>query len=390
MSWQTKTIGEFCRTGSGGTPSRQQEAKYYGGGIPWVKSGELKESIITETEETITEIALKETSAKRIPAGSLLVAMYGATVGRIAILGIEATSNQAVCHIVPDKDVADQRYMFYALQRQVPKWLEQRVGGAQPNISQQIIRETKISLPPIAEQRRIAAILDRADAARRKRQAAIGLTEELLRSTFLEMFGDPGKNPYVWEIGSIADIAEKVTDGSHSTPERSDKGIMLLSARNIRNGYIDISEAVDFVALSEHERLKKSYAPLPHDVLISCSGSIGRVTVVRDFQPFSMVRSVAVVRPKLELMDSEFLETLLHTNYLQMAMNRGAKQSSQANLFQSAIKELPVIIPPLEMQQRWQILKSKLRETRNRYFRLQFHNNDLFNSLLQRAFRGEL
>ena len=216
MSWITKPIGAFCRTGSGGTPSRQQESRFYGGSIPWVKSGELKESIVFETEETITEAALAESSAKIIPPGALLVAMYGATVGRIAILGIEAASNQAVCHIVPDESAADQRYLFYALRTQVPRWLEQRVGGAQPNISQQIIRDTQIPLPPLEEQRRIAAILDKADAVRRKRKEAIALTEELLRSAFLEMFGDPVTNPKGWHTNRLGDLAKFVGGGTPS------------------------------------------------------------------------------------------------------------------------------------------------------------------------------
>jgi len=108
-------ISEFCQTGSGTTPSRQKEALYYGGKIPWVKSGELREGEITETEETVTEAALKETSLKLVPSGALLVAMYGATVGRVGRLGIDATTNQAVCHVIPDPALADERYMFHAL-----------------------------------------------------------------------------------------------------------------------------------------------------------------------------------------------------------------------------------------------------------------------------------
>src|SRR5271157_5787599 len=94
-------ISEFCQTGSGITPSRQR-TDYYGGAIPWVKSGELRESEIFQTEEYVTDNALSETALKLIPAGALLVAMYGATVGRVGLLGIQATTNQAVCHIVPD------------------------------------------------------------------------------------------------------------------------------------------------------------------------------------------------------------------------------------------------------------------------------------------------
>lgn len=211
MKWQTKPIKEFCQTGSGGTPSRKQKSKYYGGGISWVKSGELKESVVLKTEETITDAALAQTSVKLIKPGAVLVAMYGATVGRIAILGIEAASNQAVCHIIPDESTADEKYLFYALLTKVPQWLEQRVGGAQPNISQQIIRNTQIPLPPLEEQRRIAAILDKADDIRRKRKRAIALTEELLRSTFLDMFGDPVTNPKGWPYCNLSELLSIVS-----------------------------------------------------------------------------------------------------------------------------------------------------------------------------------
>lgn len=267
---------------------------------------------------------------------------------------------------------------------------KRKTGSAIRRIILKDLKQIQIPLPPVEEQRRIAAILDKADAIRRKRQQAIALTEELLRSAFLEMFGDPGKNPHQWTTGCIADIAEIVTDGTHQTPVRSENGVMLLSARNIKNGYIDISEDVDFVPQYEYERLRKSYDPQQQDVLISCSGSVGRVTVVRDFGAFSMVRSVAVVRPKLKVVNSEFLESLLHSAYLRAAMVKGAKQSSQANLFQGAIKELPVILPPLSLQERWQIFKLRVRGTAKLYSHMQVNQTELFNSLLQGAFRGQL
>jgi type I restriction enzyme S subunit len=147
-------IDEFCETGSGGTPSRAN-GDYYGGNIPWVKSGELREDVITDTEEKITARAIKESSAKIVPSGAILLAMYGATVGRMAFLGIDAATNQAVCNIRPDPKKAFPRYVFHCLQSKINHFLGRAAGGAQPNISQGIIRETKIPLPPLDEQRRI-------------------------------------------------------------------------------------------------------------------------------------------------------------------------------------------------------------------------------------------
>jgi type I restriction enzyme S subunit len=101
-SWPTKPLGSFCQTGSGGTPSRKKPEYFDGGTVPWVKSGELKETIVLHSTEKITVAATKETNAQIIPKNAVLVAMYGATVGETAILGIEAATNQAVCHIIPD------------------------------------------------------------------------------------------------------------------------------------------------------------------------------------------------------------------------------------------------------------------------------------------------
>jgi type I restriction enzyme S subunit len=183
-------IGEFCDTGAGGTPSRDKADRYFKDGhIPWVKSGELRETVITQTEEHVTSAALEESSAKLVPPGALLVAMYGATVGRVGILGIAATTNQAVCHIIPDPTRADSRYLFHVLMHRVPALLAQRVGGAQPNINQEIVRRLEVPLPNLGQQRRIAEILDKADALRVKRRAALAQLDSLIQSIILDMFG---------------------------------------------------------------------------------------------------------------------------------------------------------------------------------------------------------
>ena len=130
MGWDASPLADFCKTGSGATPSRKKTQRYYEGGtIPWVKSGELREDVISSTSEYITQAALKETSVKLVPKDALLLALYGATVGRLGILGTQATTNQAVCHIIPNPLRADFRYMFHCLSNQVPYLVGRGVGG---------------------------------------------------------------------------------------------------------------------------------------------------------------------------------------------------------------------------------------------------------------------
>ncbi|MBV6512054.1 MAG: Type-1 restriction enzyme EcoKI specificity protein [Ignavibacteriaceae bacterium] len=143
--WVCKALGDICETTSGGTPSRKV-TEYYGGNIPWVKSGELTGGIIMKTEENITEKAIKKSSAKVFPAGTLLIALYGATIGKLAFLGIEAATNQAVCGIFQNS-LLDQRYLYNFLDYQRNNLIKQAIGGAQPNISQTILRNLMIPFP---------------------------------------------------------------------------------------------------------------------------------------------------------------------------------------------------------------------------------------------------
>lgn len=178
--WPLERLGAVARTMSGGTPNRKIDA-YYGGTIPWVKSGELHQGTVTRTEEHITEEALRNSSAKLMPPGTILVAMYGATVGAIAKLGIEASTNQAVCCIQPGKRL-NGTYLKAFLHSQTVRLLSQRVGGAQPNLSQDLIRSLEVLLPPLELQigfaERIEAIL-RAKAAH---QSALAELDALFAS----------------------------------------------------------------------------------------------------------------------------------------------------------------------------------------------------------------
>jgi type I restriction enzyme, S subunit len=143
--WPIAQLGEKLSTTSGGTPDRDVET-YFGGSIPWVKSGELHQGVVTMTEEMLTERGLAESSAKIMKPGTVLLAMYGATVGKVAALGIEAATNQAICCIQPTQ-VIQADYLIHLIRRLAPSLLAKRVGGAQPNLSQDLIRKLIVPLP---------------------------------------------------------------------------------------------------------------------------------------------------------------------------------------------------------------------------------------------------
>ncbi|KAF5434196.1 type I restriction enzyme, S subunit [Candidatus Methanophagaceae archaeon] len=157
--WITDKLGNVCDTTSGGTPSRERP-DFFNGEIAWLKSGELKDTLIVDSEERITEEGLQNSNAKIFMKGTLLIALYGATTGKTGILDIDAATNQAICAIFPNKNIIERAYLHWFLRFKRDDYLFKSFGGAQPNISQKLLKETKISIPPLHEQRRIVAYLD--------------------------------------------------------------------------------------------------------------------------------------------------------------------------------------------------------------------------------------
>jgi type I restriction enzyme, S subunit len=225
--WPTKRLGEIAKTSSGGTPSRKRP-DYFGGPIRWVKSGELGDGRVRTTEETITELGLAESSAKVFERGTLLVALYGATVGKLGILDIDAATNQAVCAIKPG-DPEMVPYLWLVLRAKRAELVAAGQGGAQPNISQAILRELRIPVPSSNEQRRIVADVERqlslVDALQstlyRARRRSAALRSSILRHAFRGelLRQDPADEPASRRLEQV--IAERA-----STAPETEKAVV--------------------------------------------------------------------------------------------------------------------------------------------------------------------
>lgn len=174
-NWCWTRMENIAQWGSGGTPSRKKP-EYYSGDIPWIKTGELNDDYIFETEEHITEEAISHSSAKLFPVNTVAIAMYGATIGKVGILGIAATTNQACACGVSNPSV-NYKYLFYYARSQKDSFIKKGKGGAQPNISQEIIKSHEVPLPPLPEQHRIVdrieSLFAKLDEAKQKAQDAL-------------------------------------------------------------------------------------------------------------------------------------------------------------------------------------------------------------------------
>jgi len=283
----------------------------------------------------------------------------------------------------------DNKYLYYLLRYLKPSIEQKGTGSTFKSITKTTLEDLVVPLPPLDTQRKIVAILDKAEATQRLRAEADALMQQLVQSVYISIFGDPVSNPQGWDIVSLESVCKKITDGEHVTPKRTQSGIYLLSARNIKDHEIDLSD-VDYIDQDEYNRISKRIIPQKGDVLISCSGSVGRVSQVTDDMKFQMVRSVALIRPDNQKLDSTYLEYTFDTNYLKAQIAQSVNQSSQANLFQNKIRKLRIPVPPMHLQKVFvdvAVRKGRITEKQ----RLNSTKTQtLYNSLLSKAFTGEL
>ncbi len=157
--WTVTTLSQIAKWGSGGTPSRRLP-HFYTGSVPWIKTGELDSKYIRNSEEYITDEAILKSNAKVFPKGSVGIAMYGATIGKLSIWGIDASTNQACAVAQPHTEMLVSEFLYYFLLSERHRLVEVGKGGAQPNISQSILKRWPICIPPVKEQHRIVAKIE--------------------------------------------------------------------------------------------------------------------------------------------------------------------------------------------------------------------------------------
>jgi type I restriction enzyme S subunit len=395
--WAYARLGDICKTTSGGTPSRKNSS-YFLGNIPWLKSGELENNIIINTEESITEEALNNSSAKIIPDGTLLLALYGATVGRLGILGIDAAINQAICAIFTSEKL-DNKYLFWYLFSYRNELLNDRVGGAQPNISQQIVNDIIIPLPPLAEQHRIVAKIEElftkldagVESINKIRTSLVQYRQSILsaacsgrltadwRATHKEVGkGDLFENivnerkkfiinvpteenslihyrniPDTWTSISLDTLAIKITSGSRAWKKyycENGPGTFILS-QNVRPLKLDLHDSFG-VNPPENDPDRRRTEVKEDDLLITIAGNTGDVCRVKS--PLSqhyVCQSVALLRPAIKEL-SPYLELYLNSpDHGQIQFNKLSYGQGRPHLLLDHLKATSILLPPLPEQQ---------------------------------------
>ena len=328
-------IGEVFKTSSGGTPLRNKLEFYTNGNIPWLKSGEVAQGYIYHAEEYITEEGLKNSSAKLFPINSVLVAMYGATAGQVGILKIEATTNQAVCAIYPNERAIPE-YLYWILKQQTQAFVALSGGGGQPNISQQIIKDFEIPLPPLEIQQQIVAeiegykkIVDGAKQIVSNYKPAITINPD-------------------WEIVELDQLCD-VRDGTHDSPKYVlENGIPFVTQKNITKEGLSFDD-IQFISREDHQKIIKRSNVEFDDIIISMIGANrGMSCVIDDTREFS-IKNVGLIKPLGKINHTYLLYFLKSQNaqeYISLMSSGGAQQF----IGLTTLRKFPIPVPDVVEQ----------------------------------------
>ena len=296
-------------------------------------------------------------------------------------------------HILRASDKVIPEWVYYFIrQEEVRKFAANNMTGTagQQRVPKSVFDRLFIPLPPLPIQKQIAAILEKADAAREKRRQANQLTEQFLQSAFLEMFGDPVTNPKGWVHHELTEVCDKITDGTHDTPERVEAGLKFITGKNIRPFRIDFTQ-LEFVTEEVHKEIFERCNPIYGDVLYTNIGAnVGTAVMNYLNEEFSM-KNVALLKHSRSILASRYLEHVLNNPSMKSAiLKRFSIGGAQSFLSLANIKRISIPIPPPALQQKFALLVEKVELLREKQRESEKELENLFGSLMQRAFKGEL
>ena len=385
-------LEDICEFISGGTPDTKVP-RYFQGKIPWITGADITGNIVSKARSYITEEAIEASATNVVPKGNILL-VTRTSVGKVAVTGVDICISQDFTGLLPDKTSLNEWFLFYYLVTKQPYFTENQRGATIQGIPREIVANLAIPLPPLPEQQRIAAILTKADRLRRLRRYALDLGESYLQSVFLAMFGNLTTNPKGWHfslLGDLSDLASGVTKGQKFNGKATSQ-VPYLRVANVQDGYLDLSEIKTIEALpADVEALRLQVG----DILMTEGGDfdkLGRGAIWKGEIP-NCIHQNHIFRVRFDgnIVMPEYFANLLLTQHAKEYFLRASKQTTNlATINMTQLKQLPVALPPLPLQQKFTQVVHKYERVHAQQREAVRQAEQLFQTLLQRAFAGAL
>lgn len=387
-------LGDICSISSGGTPKRSNESFYYPPVIPWVKVGDLgKEIYMSETEEYISNEGLSSIGNRTFPSGTILLAMYGATLGKTGIADIELSANQAVLGINSlDKRILSNSYLKYWLDFNIEMLQFKGKGGTYKNLSKKFVSSLKIKLPEINQQHRVVQRFEKIQQLIQKRNQTIELLDEYIHSVFLEMFGDPVVNDKKWETIPVQDSVNQIVSGwSAKSLQRSklENELGVLKISSVTTGFFDPSE---HKAIPKLQKSKDLVFPEAGDFLMTRANTkdkVGAIAIIyEDYDDVFLSDKIWKVDIKKDKTIPIYLKMVFgHEGFRKKFVRQVASPSgSMVNISQRKFLSYYFPNPSMNMQLMFKSTYDKYLHQREQLHKSKELIEELFQSLIHQTF----
>jgi len=382
-------LGDIVKITSGGTPLTSKREYYIDGNIPWVKTGDLKVRHLHRIPDSITQLGLDNSSAKIFPVNTVLIAMYGATIGNCSILKTSAATNQACAALLPS-DKINEEYLFFFLLSIKNELINKGVGGGQPNISATILKDIKIPLPPLSEQIRIAEFLSQAEDLITQRKQSINLLDELLKSTFLDMFLGTNISKYEkTRLGNVVKIKGGKRLPKGETFEETKTNFPYIRVTDFYENSVKV-ESIKYISSKIQEKIK-NYTISSNDVYISIAGTIGLAGCIpEELDQANLTENAAKIIFDKKIINKKYLVYYLNSPHVQQEIKTKTNAVGVPKLALFRIEELNFILPPIELQNQFADISSKTEKLKKQYQESLFELQNMYGALSQNTFREGL
>ncbi|HGH3616931.1 TPA: restriction endonuclease subunit S [Acinetobacter baumannii] len=392
MSLVFKELGELVDFKGGGTPSRNVE-EYWGNSISWATVKDLNEGItLTETQEFISELGLKNSASNLIAKGTIIIPTRMA-LGKVVISEIDVAINQDLKAVfVKDKETLDVKYLLRFLESNKENIASMGKGATVKGITLDQLKAIKIPLQPLAEQRRIAAILDKADELRQKRQQVIEKLDQLLQATFIDMFGDPVSNPKGWDIFKSKSLFQDPPRIGTTTPAKGE-GIPVVRVGELGQFSINFKECGRVqISESDFKKYELKNGDLVLARAIGSKNQLGKCSYFSEyFEPVCIDSHVMRLRPDSKKMHPLWFYFLLSSDQgKKILQSKGGATAVQFNINSAQANDLDIALPPLIEQTKFVEIANKILKNKESHIRALEANTLLFSALQNQAFSGTL
>lgn len=329
-----------------------------------------------------------------VRAGDILVSTVRPNLNGVAKVTEEldsATASTGFCVLRPNSALLDSSFLFHWVKSPqfVSDMVNKATGASYPAVSDRIVMASPMPFVSVTEQRRIAAILDQVDALRAKRREALAQLDSLSQSIFIEMFGDPATNPKGWQLARLGDLIHSASDGPHVSPSYAETGVPFLSARHVRPGQISWHD-LKYLSRADAEVQWKKCKPSRGDILYTKGGTTGFAAVVRTDEEFAIWVHIALLKPNHQLVESNWLETMLNSEYCYRQSQELTHGIANRDLGLKRMVNIAMYNPPLDLQREFAKRMTQLDGQLILQKKALAELDSLFASLQHRAFRGEL